>query len=130
MSSGLSFRTSIPSNRIEPGDDLAGRVGHKAGDREGRDALSTAGFADEAECLSVADIEADIVDGLDDPVRREEMGRQAPDLEQVVGLRSDARLRDHLCPRPQDVVGGHSDDRRGVGVGHVLLQCLAPIAFP
>ena len=68
------------------GDDLARRVGHEPGDREGGHALAATRLADEAERLAVPDLEAHVVDGLDDPVGREEMGRQAADLEQVVGL--------------------------------------------
>ena len=71
------------------GDDLAGRVGHEPGDRQRRDALAAAGLADQPERLAVADVEADVVDRLDDAVRREEVGRQAPDLEQVLGLAAD-----------------------------------------
>ena len=95
-------------------DDPARRIRHEPRDRERRDALAAAGFADEAERLAVADVEADVVDRLDDAVGREEVGRQVADLEQVVGLAADARLRDCLVACPQDVVRGQLDDGRCV----------------
>ena len=69
MPSVLSFRTSIPSNRISPATILPGGSGDEPGDRQRGHALAAAGLADQPERLAVADVEADVVDGLDDAVR-------------------------------------------------------------
>ena len=111
----------MPSNRIEPATILPGGSGTSRAIDRAVTLLPQPGFADEAERLAVADVEADVVDRLDDAVGREEVGRQAADLEQVVGLAADARLGDGLGPRPEDVVRGQFDDGRCVGGGHVLL---------
>jgi hypothetical protein len=62
-------------------DDLP-RALDEPHDRQARDALPAAGLADDAERLSMADLEGHAIDGFDRPVPREEMGFQAPDLEE------------------------------------------------
>ena len=87
-----------PVEHDRAGDDLARRIRDEAGDRQRRDALAAARFADQPERLAVADVEAHVVDRLDDAVGREEVGRQAADLEQVVGLAArPARWRPPRC---------------------------------
>ena len=60
--------------------------GRAASDRQRRDALAAARLAHEPERLAVAELEADVVDGVDDAIRREEVRRQVADLEQVLCL--------------------------------------------
>jgi hypothetical protein len=54
--------------------DLPRRIGDESRDRQGRHALTAARLADETEGLAVVEIEGHVVDGLDDAVRREEVG--------------------------------------------------------
>ena len=48
------------------GDDPSGRVRDEPGDRQRRHALAAARLANEPERLAVAELEADVVDRLDD----------------------------------------------------------------
>ena len=86
MSSSRELEDVDPIEQDLAGHDPAGRVRDEPRDRQRRHALAATGFADEPEGLPVVDVEGDVVDGLDDAVRREEVRRQAAHLEELVGL--------------------------------------------
>ena len=62
-------------------DDPSGRVGDEAQDRQGRDALAAAGFADDRQRLAAPERKRDAVDGLHQPAARVEVGLQVVDLQ-------------------------------------------------
>ena len=66
---GAELQEVDPVEQDRARDDPAGRIRDEPRDRQRRDALAAAGFADQPERLAVADVEADIVDRLDDAVR-------------------------------------------------------------
>jgi hypothetical protein len=51
--------------------------------RERRHALAGTGLADDSEHLALADVEGDVLDGVDLALLREETRRQVPDPEEV-----------------------------------------------
>ena len=117
----------MPSNRIEPDDDPARRVRDEPRDRQRRHALAAAGFADQAERLAVADVEAHVIDGLDDPVRREEVRRQAAYL--AAGGRPCGRAR--RSRRHRSVPAGRrpADSSTIVGASAAEMSSSAPTTY-
>src|SRR5262249_49759070 len=70
-------------------NDFARRIRHQAHDRQRGDALATTGFADDGERLAAADMEGDIMDGLEQAGGREEHRFQVFHVEDdVVGFGS------------------------------------------
>ena len=65
-------------------DDLARRLADEAHDRQRRDALAAAQFADKAEMLALAEMKIDAVDRLGDAVARVEVRLQSIDAEKIV----------------------------------------------
>src|SRR6476660_3141940 len=80
------------------GDDPAGWVRYQPSDRQRSHALPAARLTDQPEGLAVAELERDVVDGLDDAVRREEVSREVADRQKLLGfsVRSGAWLRRRL----------------------------------
>src|SRR5437867_8816165 len=66
-------------------DDAAGGLRDQAHDRERRDALAGAGFADDAERLALVDVEIDPINGADDALVGVKVRLQPLDLEQSFG---------------------------------------------
>src|ERR1700694_1113072 len=62
-------------------DDPAGGVGDEAHDRQRGHALAATGFAHDRQRLATADVERDVVDGLEQPRTREEHRPQPLDVE-------------------------------------------------
>ena len=118
---GAELEEVDPVEHDRAGDDLARRIGDEARDRQRRHALAAARLADQPERLAVADVEADVVDRLDDAVRREEVGRQAADLEQVVGLAARSPALATASVRARRTSSGDSSTMVGASAtGHVL----------
>ena len=59
----------LPLEADPPGDDAARRLAHEPHDRKRRDALAAPRLADQAEMLTLAELEVDAVDGLRHPWR-------------------------------------------------------------
>ena len=67
-------------------DDLAGRAGDQAHDRQAGHALAAAGFADDAERLTRHHVEGNIVDGLHHAILGHELGLEILDFQNGSGM--------------------------------------------
>ena len=90
--------------RLAGGDRVAGVV--QTHDREARDALAAARFADDPERLPLLDREADAVDGLDDAVVGAEARPQLPRPQGPTSVESDPRVDERRRGGPRSGSSG------------------------
>ena len=99
--------------------DLAGHGAPRSFDeahrRHRRDALAAARFADHPQRLTVPDLEADPVDGLDDAVLGEEVGLEAFDLKKILRRRRIGAVGPGSAGRVKSGESFQDGDGRGGG---------------